>query len=361
MSDFNNTSSALVSTKWTISSKPAPACYLCGQPGEILYRQQRDRLYAAPGIWDIRICRRCGLAWLDPRPDPEAISTLYVGYSTHVLNTALHVFAGVPAAIGNAVLAARLGYRELSKGRLHLVLGWLASWLPIVYESVQLSVMGLAATHRGRLIDVGCGNGAFLARMRDLGWTVAGVEPDPEAVRIARDYFGLSIFQGTLAEANFPEVSTDVITMHHVLEHVFDPIGLLLECYRILRPGGILIAVTPNLESLGRHIFKSYWRGWEVPRHIFVFSPHAVKHCFKQAGLRVIAVWTSVRMARWMWRQSRLLKSHGKLVAESGGLVRWWLRLEGLVFQFLEGALRNIRPCGEEIVVVAKKETEKIK
>ncbi len=355
MSDFNTISPALASTGWAVSSKPAPTCYLCGRPGDILHRRQQDRLYAAPGIWDIRVCWRCGLAWLDPRPGPEAISVLYAGYSTHALDTTLHVFAGVPAAIGNAVLAARLGYRELSQGWLHLALGWLASRLPIVYESVQLDVMGLTASRRGRLIDVGCGNGTFLARMRCLGWTVAGVEPDPEAVRIARDHFGLSVFQGTLAEAKLPEASADVITMHHVLEHVFDPVDLLAECYRILRPGGLLILVTPNLKSLSRYLFQSYWRGWEVPRHVFIFSPGAIKRCLGQAGLRIVTLWTSVRTARWMWEESRALKTYDRHFRDLNEAARRRLRLEGLVFQLFEWVLRGIGSFGEEIVAVATK------
>ncbi len=355
MSDFNNNFLALVSAEWAVSSKPALVCYLCGQPGDILYRRQRDRLYAAPGIWDIRICQRCGLAWLDPRPGSEAISVLYAGYSTHVLDTTSYMFAGVPAAIGNAVLAARLGYRELSKGQLHLALGWLASWLPIVYESVRLGIMGLVASHRGQLIDVGCGNGAFLARMRELGWTVTGVEPDPEAARIARDHFGLSVFQGTLAEAKLPEANADAITMHHVLEHVLDPVDLLSECYRILKPGGLLIAVTPNLKSLGQYVFRSCWRGWEVPRHIFVFSPGAVRRCLEQAGLRVVTIWTSVRTARWIWVESRERKLWGRRFAELERATKWRLRLEGLMFQLFEWVVRAVGPFGEEIVAVATK------
>ncbi len=204
MSNFSDICPAPLPGRGAVLGRPAPACYLCGQAGETLYRQERDRLYGAPGAWDIRVCRQCGLAWVDPRPVPEMIPLLYVGYSTHTLETAKPVLGGVRAAAGKAVLAARLGYRELSRGWLHLALGWLVSWLPMVYESVQLGVMGLAASRRGKLIDIGCGNGAFLARMRELGWTVAGVEPDPEAVRVAREHFGLSVFQGTLAEAKLP-------------------------------------------------------------------------------------------------------------------------------------------------------------
>ncbi len=336
--------------------RPAPACYLCEQAGETLYRQERDRLYGAPGAWDIRVCRQCGLAWVDPRPVAEAIPILYGAcYYTHKLNTAKPVLGHVRAVVGNAVLAARLGYRELSRGWLHLALGWLVSWLPMVYEGVQLGVMGLAASRRGQLIDVGCGNGAFLARMKELGWSVAGVEPDPEAVRVAREHFGLSVFQGTLAEARLPEASADAITVHHVLEHVLDPIDFLSECYRVLRPGGLLIAVVPNLKSLGRHVFRSCWLHWDVPRHIFVFSPESVRRCLEQAGFRAVATWTSVRGARWTWAESRALKRWGMDFAHLSEATRWRLRLEGSIFQLLEWALRAVGPFGEEVVAVATK------
>ncbi|MGH2395464.1 MAG: class I SAM-dependent methyltransferase [bacterium] len=134
-----------------------------------------------------------------------------------------------------------------------------------VYENEGLSVQ---SAPRGRLLDVGCGSGRFLVHMRDLGWEVTGVEPDPVAVRVAHRSFHLNVASGTLEDAGFPESCVDVVTMNHVIEHVPDPISSLRECNRVLREGGRLVVVTPNVHSLGHWYFNHSWRGLEVPRHL---------------------------------------------------------------------------------------------
>ena len=211
------------------------------------------------------------------------------------------------------------------------------------------------AGDRGRLLDVGCGNGRFLAQMRKLGWEVVGVEPDPEAVRIAKERFGLEVFQGTLEEAGFPDNSFDAITMNHVIEHVPDPIRLLAECRRVLKPGGKLVVVTPNIWSLGRRLFGEHWRGWEVPRHLFLFSPKSLRTCAERAGLVVQNLRTTSKGARFIWAASWLIRRDGKLPGGSPQRVGLWLRLEGLAFWAVEYMLCRVGPFGEEIVVEAVK------
>jgi SAM-dependent methyltransferase len=177
----------------------------------------------------------------------------------------------------------------------------------------MLDVMGLHASSRGRLLDVGCGNGAFLAKMRDLGWEVVGVEPDPKAARVAREDFGVAVFQGRLEEAGLSDGSLDTITMHHVIEHISDPVDVLRECYRIVKPSGILVIVTPNLNALGRHLMGISWRGWEVPRHFTLFTPGALRACVEEAGFHVRTLRTVIRSARWIWAASRLMGKFNKI------------------------------------------------
>lgn len=334
----------------------APTCYLCGHSGKSLYTGERDRLYSAPGVWGIRVCPACDIAWLDPRPLPGAIPLLYDGYHTHKVASAGNLLRGLRETVGLWVLAARLGYRREAESHWpRVVFGWLASMLPVVHEGVRLSVMGLPARRRGRLLDVGCGNGVFLAKMRELGWSVVGVEPDSDAARIARERFGLTVFEGTLSEVQLPDGTADVVTMHHVIEHVPDPVEVLAECRRILNPGGLITVVTPNIRSLGRRVFGSSWRGWEVPRHVFIFSPRALRRCAELAGFKVIELWTSVRAARWMWQVSRLIALYETAPSRVDESLRWRLRFEGMAFQLLEWALARVGQFGEEIVLVGQK------
>src|SRR5439155_14826299 len=135
--------------------------------------------------------------------------------------------------------------------------------------------------------EVGCGTGWYLARMRDLGWSVIGAEMDPQAAKVANEYRQLPVFVGTLDEAQFPEGSFDAITMNHVFEHVPDPNPFLKECYRLLSPGGHLILAMPNLNSLGHRIFGRHSRGLETPRHLGFCRTDTLINVLRDTGLRV--------------------------------------------------------------------------
>jgi SAM-dependent methyltransferase len=147
----------------------------------------------------------------------------------------------------------------------------------------------LPALVKGRLLDVGCGSGEWLASMRERGWNVAGLDFDQDAVRIAKQS-GLEVRSGTLKEQNYASKSFDAVTLHHVIEHVPDPVETLTECARILVNGGQLVLSTPNSASLGHRIFKEYWRGLEPPRHLHIFSGRSLRRVLEQAGFRNISI-----------------------------------------------------------------------
>jgi SAM-dependent methyltransferase len=297
----------------SIQVQEARSCLLCANEGVSIYQGLRDRLFRALGIWNLLRCPKCDLVWLNPRPVPQDIGKLYERYFTHDTANPLLQPSKVKRAIRDAVLASCLGYDGLVSGPLQKSLGKMISWIGPIREIVELSVMTLNGQKRGNLLDVGCGNGQFLAKMRDLGWEVVGVEPDSQAVKVARERFGLNVHEGTLEEAGFPDSMFDAITMNHVVEHLWDPISTLQECRRVLKPGGRLVVVTPNIESLGYYLFREAWRGLEVPRHLYLFSPRTLRVCAEQAGLQVLKIWTTARSARWMWAASRLIRRNGTL------------------------------------------------
>lgn len=102
---------------------------------------------------------------------------------------------------------------------------------------------------KGRLLDVGCGDGAFLAAAREAGWEVSGTETSPYACDFAGKLLGADIFCGELTEARYPDDHYDAVTLWHVLEHVTDPLGYLTEVHRILKPSGVLILAVPNVHD----------------------------------------------------------------------------------------------------------------
>jgi ubiquinone/menaquinone biosynthesis C-methylase UbiE len=150
--------------------------------------------------------------------------------------------------------------------------------------------------------------------MSRLGWNSQGVDFDQNAVELARKN-GLKVDVGTLESQNYPESSFDAVTINHVIEHVPDPVSLLKECRRILKPGGTIALATPNSQSLGHHIFKNNWRGLEPPRHLQILSAKATKTLFASAGFKQITVRTYNSL--YVWEQSyQLSRSQSQLDRE---------------------------------------------
>jgi len=166
--------------------------------------------------------------------------------------------------------------------------------------ALDLSVRHLARpVGPARLLDVGCGNGSFLARMRGLGWKVHGLEPDETAAALARRA-GIEVLVGTLADARWPEASFRAVTMTSVIEHVHDPGAALTACRRLLAPGGTLHLVTPNANALGAERFGTHWRGLEAPRHLVLFDRGSLARLLDACGY-VDCVFHEHFAGEWFW------------------------------------------------------------
>jgi 2-polyprenyl-3-methyl-5-hydroxy-6-metoxy-1,4-benzoquinol methylase len=331
-----------------VRATAVPTCYLCGSGGNVTARGLRDQWFDVPGVWSRRICSSCQLAWLDPRPIADDIGKLYTQYFTHQTGTDGLDSRGPIAELKRSVLARSFGYKA-SAGSAWQRVGRAASHFGIIRDRVGATVLWLGERQRGSLLDIGCGNGDFLVQMKALGWEVAGVEPDPAAASVAKERLGGVISAGTLESADFGGATFDAITLSHVIEHVADPVGLLAQCRSLLTERGRVIVVTPNLHSLGRKLFGSDWRGWDVPRHLFLFSPESLATTAKKAGFHRVRVRTTSRAASAIWNASWLLRKKGRI--RSGEPVPRRAKLEGRFFWVLEHMLASRAPRGEELVM----------
>jgi SAM-dependent methyltransferase len=124
----------------------------------------------------------------------------------------------------------------------------------------------------GKILDVGCGSGWFLARMRNQGWQPYGVEINKAAAELARELAGLSIFNGTLLDAHFPGDSFDYVRLQHSFEHMSRPNETLQEIFRVLKPDGCVFIGVPNYASFYARIFGRYWWYLGIPVHPFNYS-----------------------------------------------------------------------------------------
>ncbi|MHB1955796.1 MAG: class I SAM-dependent methyltransferase, partial [Sulfobacillus sp.] len=143
----------------------------------------------------------------------------------------------------------------------------------------------------GRVLDIGCGNGAFLAVLRKHGWVPFGVDASPAAARAAA-VVNIPVHVGELETVPFEESSFDFVHLQHSIEHAWDPLSTLNSAFSLLRPGGIAYIETPNVECFTFRHCGSNWFPLESPRHLWLFSPTTLRRALGKSGFVVDRMWT---------------------------------------------------------------------
>ncbi len=190
-------------------------------------------------------------------------------------------------------------------------------------------IESVAGEGGGHLLDVGAGTGAFLHHMQQNGWQVHGLEPDPAARERATKLYGLQLSPtGDLWQ--LPAGSMRVITLWHVLEHVHRLHAYMEQLRKLLKPGGVLFIAVPNYTSRDARRYGPYWAAWDVPRHLYHFSPKSMEQLIGTHKLQLNAI-------RPMWFDSfyvSMLSEQYKTGKESlvkggfSGLLSNWAALQ---------------------------------
>jgi SAM-dependent methyltransferase len=261
-----------------------------GDERELLHEGLTDRIwFTAAGSWTLHRCATCRSAFLDPRPDRDTLGLAYERYYTHdeAPPPPAPTAGGLRAAIANGYLNAQYGYELGPASRLGPLV---ATLLPKRRWYADHAVRHLRLEPgRNRLLDVGCGDGSFLAGMREAGWEVQGLEPDAAAAeRVGRS--GIPVVDTPLEESSFAPGSFDAVTLNHVVEHFHDPLEALRICRDVLRRGGTLWLATPNLDSTGHKTFGPAWSGLDPPRHLVLFTRGSLTSAVERAGFAVRAL-----------------------------------------------------------------------
>ncbi|MFN8251759.1 MAG: class I SAM-dependent methyltransferase [Ferruginibacter sp.] len=150
-------------------------------------------------------------------------------------------------------------------------------------------VVVATGTDKGAILDIGCGTGAFLHTMKTAGWKTTGLEPDETAREKATALYGLQPMEpGELFK--MPSASFNAITMWHVLEHVHQLHDYIKQLSQLLAPGGKIFIAVPNYTSKDAGIYNEYWAAYDVPRHLYHFSPASMRQLINGYGLRVTTV-----------------------------------------------------------------------
>jgi 2-polyprenyl-3-methyl-5-hydroxy-6-metoxy-1,4-benzoquinol methylase len=204
-------------------------------------------------------------------------------------------------------------------------------------------VQSVTGRNTGNLLDVGAGVGAFAGFMRQHGWQVTGLEPDGETRKRAQEQHRITL-QDTSDLFQLPAAHYDAITMWHVLEHVHRLHEYLEQLKSLLKPEGVLMIAVPNYTSHDAAYYQAQWAAYDVPRHLYHFSPASMRSLLQQHGLQVKAI-------KPMWFDSfyvSLLSE--KYKTGSTSMVKGFLR--GFISNMK--AIGNKEKCSSLIYVITK-------
>lgn len=265
------------------------ACPACGSTARLSGGMvcNDPTIHLKDDLWNMQACSNCRSLYLDPRPDPVSLALAYREYETHSeagSNDSSAQQKSIIWALVNGYLNSRFKLaRSNANAWGSVILSFATPWkkkLDYYCRHLYPERFG----KRRRLLDVGCGNGAFLSIAHEMGWDVLGLDPDPVGVELCKKR-GMAAVQGTLANL-LPEHESrfEAVTMSHSIEHLDGMRQELARAFRLLHPGGVLWLATPNPESFGARWFGRAWRGLRPPYHLCIPSQQALHELLRASG-----------------------------------------------------------------------------
>lgn len=292
-----------------------PACPVCESVSIEPVLQAKD--YTVSGeLYHIWQCSKCSLRFTQSVPDQSEISKYYQS-------------------------EAYISHSESKKGFVNSLYHFVRNR---TLRSKRKLVEKATALEEGTLLDLGAGTGAFAAEMENSGWTVKGLEPDEVARKNASQLHNITLDPPDEL-FYMPSVSMDAITMWHVLEHVHDLNGYMQRLKHIIKPSGKIFIAVPNYTSFDAEIYKSYWAAYDVPRHLYHFSPKAMQTLLSKHGL-------VLKETLPMWYDSYYVSMLSQRYKTGTGniFVAFW---NGMVSNLK--AMMNKERCSSLIYVIGKK------
>lgn len=231
------------------------ACPICKNTVFLLFLTCKDYT-ASKEKFNLVTCKACNFVFTNPRPKQSEIGRYY-----QVENYISHT--GTQSGLVNKLY--HFARKFTLKQKLKLV---------------------NSLAQKGLLLDIGCGTGNFLQVVKNDGWKIIGVEPDPSARKLAIETCGENIHEESFL-SKVENQKFDIITMWHVLEHVHELDQRMGQLKNLLKPGGRIIVAVPNCASKDAAHYKAFWGAYDVPRHLYHFKPSDIKNLFDKNSFEV--------------------------------------------------------------------------
>jgi SAM-dependent methyltransferase len=275
-----------------VSSSPPvirhPHCPLCKGRAAPYLLDTYDLHYGIEGSWNYERCLDCRVVFLNPAP-----TELF---------------------LRNAYDDSYYSYQEFAAPETWRV--WLRRVLR--YNVGATGDPKFAAP--GRILDIGCGSGEFLCRMKAAGWETHGVEISSAAANIGNRH-GLNIQTGTLANARLPLGYFDYVRLNHSFEHILNPRETLTLIHRHLAPEGLLFIGVPNVDGLQAKLFGKYWWNLGPPVHPFNYSKQVLSRLLNEHGFEVISQRTNSNFSGVLGSLQMLLNARRGIRADTGKVI----------------------------------------
>jgi len=210
-------------------------------------------------------------------------------------------------------------------------------------------IQSLFTGHKGHLLDIGAGTGAFVHAMQQKSWKVTGLEPDKATRERALEIYKLHL-KSTDTIFELPENEYEIITMWHVLEHVHELKPYLNQCFKSLKQNGRCIIAVPNYTSFDATYYKKYWAAYDLPRHLYHFSPKSMSILLNEIGFEIVSL-------KPMWYDSFYVSLLSEQYKQSGKLGTLLAGFIGSISNLL--AIRDVSK-GSSIIYEVKKKTNPI-
>ena len=254
-------------------------CPICESNESYTYLESRNfRINEVP--FDVKECKSCSLRYTSPLPEITEIGQYYAteNYISHtgtkkgLINTLFHTVRFITLRQKQRLI------KSIAKGKKHL--------------------------------DIGAGNGVFLEFMQSKGWDISGIELDDESRKAIEQKLKLNIAK--TVQENKEVEAYDVITMWHVLEHVYNLKTDIEAIKNKLKPNGSLVVAVPNCASYDEERYQAFWSAYDLPIHLYHFRPKNIEDLFAQFDMEVVAIKPMKFDAFWISLESEKYKNGNK-------------------------------------------------